>query len=74
MDKNKLRKSVGTKISEAMKSKGIPALVLSSATGITQSAIYSIESGRNVTVYTLYRLAKGLNCEVSDLIPKMDEL
>ncbi|PHJ51080.1 hypothetical protein VF06_37800 [Nostoc linckia z4] len=69
-----LEKKVGYKLREIMHSKNVMPKQLEPLIEMDRSIIYSIWKGRNVSIHTLYRLAKGLNCEVSDLLPKMDEL
>jgi len=49
--------------------KEITQAELSEKTGINQSAISEIESGkRSASIKMLERIAKGLDCKISDLI------
>lgn len=69
-----LGKKIGYKLREIMRDKDVMPKQLEAIINMDRSIIYSIWKGRNISVNTLYRLAQGLKCEVSDLLPKMDEL
>ena len=62
------------RIRELRQSRGWSQLELSCATGVTQSTISRLESGRLVRVKraTLERLAKGLNASVVGLRSSVD--
>lgn len=59
---------IATEIIELCKEKGITLNKLSDLSGLTQSTIYSIVSGksRSPQVVTLYKLCEGLNILLSE--------
>jgi transcriptional regulator with XRE-family HTH domain len=63
-----LRKEIGRRLSHARNNAGLTRRQVSELTGVAQGSIYMIEVGaQNVTVETLWRLAKVLELRLSDL-------
>jgi DNA-binding XRE family transcriptional regulator len=67
--------SVGQRIRDIRKAKGMGQDALAYSIGIDRAHIGYIENGkRAATIPTLVRLAAGLNCEVGDFFPPITDL
>ncbi len=71
---NRIRKMIGDHIRLARKRKGMNALDLAGAVGVTRSAIAQIETARNnVSAGLLWKIACALHCSIKDFFPEVPE-
>jgi transcriptional regulator with XRE-family HTH domain len=68
------RLGVAANLREIRKNRGLTQVGLAKAAGIAQGTISKIErSGQPLSFHNLYRLAWGLQCEISSLLPPHSE-
>jgi len=67
-------KKVGRKISEIRSQNGYTQMQLASKTGISIQMVQYLESGRNITLKTLYRLAQHLNHPVHGFLEEPNNM
>ena len=68
-DKELLQKAVGNRIRMLREEKKIPQQDIAGACNIEKSNFSRIEAGKtNPTVFTLYKIAKSLGVEMTDLL------
>lgn len=69
MDKFELAKAIGNNIKNVRLSKGISQQKLAADCNFEKSNMSRIEAGRtNITIHSLYLIAKALNVKLNDLL------
>ncbi|SHM26712.1 Helix-turn-helix [Chitinophaga jiangningensis] len=72
IDEEKLRKSFGERVRSIRERNELTLLDIEVATGISEGALSKIENGKkNVNLPTVFKLAAGLNVEVTDLVSNL---
>lgn len=66
MNYNPLFNKLGTRIEELRKKKGLTQEELAEKTGLHRAYFWDIEQGRNVSIKTIYKIAKALGVSLSD--------
>jgi transcriptional regulator with XRE-family HTH domain len=73
MTKEELQKIVGNKIKEARIEKNITQQELAAICNFEKSSMSRIEAGRtNITLHTLYTIAKALNLDMHFLLKEIE--
>jgi len=67
-------KKVGRKISEIRSQKGYTQMQLAAKTGISIQMVQYLESGRNITLKTLYHLSQHLNHPVHGFLQEPENM
>ena len=69
--KQKLLETIGRLIKIKRYNLEMTRIELHNLTKVSLTNLASIEQGEcNTTIYTLYKIANALDCEVSDLLPR----
>lgn len=66
MNYNPLYQKIGKRIEELRKQKGFTQEELAEKAGFHRSYFWDVEQGRNVSIKTLYKIAKALGITLSD--------
>lgn len=67
MNYNFLYKNLASKIEELRRKKGLTQEQLAERAGLHRAYFWDIENGRNISVKTAYKIARGLGVKLSDL-------
>lgn len=67
MNYNFLYQNLGDRIEKLRKEKGLTQEELAEKAGLHRAYFWDIESGRNISVKTAYKIAKALGVKLSDL-------
>jgi transcriptional regulator with XRE-family HTH domain len=69
-DPDDIVKQVAQRLQEARKRAGLSTSLLAERAGVKQTYIYELEYGTtNLSIKTLDKIAKALNCDIRDLFP-----
>ncbi|WP_262503060.1 helix-turn-helix domain-containing protein [Polaribacter glomeratus] len=69
---NNLYLSIGHKIKEMRKSRGLGQEELANMISLSRSSISNIESGKHQpSVFVIYEIALALDCELNNLLPSI---
>lgn len=69
-----IRVLFGRRLREVRKQKGLSQEKLAALAGLARNFISMVETGqRNVTIATVQKLARALNCRMADLMPDAPE-
>jgi len=80
VDKNKtadpeeLKAAIGNNVREYRKYHGATQYDLAEATGLTRVTINNVENGKNLSVHTLYVIARSLGVTPNDLFPDYEDM
>lgn len=75
IDEDVLHKAIGTELKNIRKKKGYNQSNLAEKIGLERTSITNIETGRQkATVTVLYKICDLLDIEISDLLPKLNEV
>lgn len=66
-----LYKRLGNRIEELRRQRGITQEKLAERAGLNRAYFWDIESGRNISIKTAYRIAKALEVSLSELFKKV---
>lgn len=66
MNYTPLFRKLGTRIEELRKKKGLTQEELAEKSGFHRAYFWDIEQGRNVSIKTIYKIAKALGISLSD--------
>ncbi|OGH14027.1 MAG: hypothetical protein A3H50_01010 [Candidatus Levybacteria bacterium RIFCSPLOWO2_02_FULL_37_10] len=69
MNYNFLYKRLGERVEELRKKKGMTQEELAEKAGLHRAYFWDIESGRNISIKTAYKIARALSIKVSELFP-----
>ncbi|OQY67098.1 hypothetical protein B6D29_02290 [Microgenomates bacterium UTCPR1] len=67
MNYNFLYQKLASRIEKLRKSKGMTQEELAEKAGLHRAYFWDIESGRNTSIKTAYKIAKALNIKLSEL-------
>ncbi len=67
MNYNFLYKKLSDRIEHLRKQKGLTQEELAEKAGLHRAYFWDIEQGRNISIKTAYKIAKGLNVSLSQL-------
>lgn len=68
LDPERVTKDLGRRIAELRREKGLTQEQFSVKLGVTFQWISQVEAGRNLTVYSLVKIANGLKVLLADLL------
>jgi transcriptional regulator with XRE-family HTH domain len=68
LDPERVTKDIGRRIAELRRERGLTQEQLAVKVGVTFQWLAQVEAGRNVTVYTLVKMANALRAPLADLL------
>lgn len=71
MNYNYLYKKIGERIEELRKENDMTQEELAEKAGLNRSYFWDIESGRNVSIKTIYRISQALKVRLSEFFENM---